>query len=121
MADIVDFPRKQSHQTRELQQWVTDVIKQHPNKNVAARWTQMAQRTCQQFPGAPWPTQEAIDLDALAPLDASTQEAVLTAVQSFMQSYFADVNHQMMQMHKEMLTLQKQVAENAEHYSAPDA
>lgn len=118
MADIVDFPRNQNHQARELHNWVTDVIRQHPDKGVANRWAEMAKDTCQRFPGAPWPTQESVSLEALARLDASTQEEVLNAVQAFMQSYFNDVNNQTLAMHREILTLQKQVAESAEHYVA---
>ncbi len=119
MADIVDFPRKQNHQALELQNWVTEVIGQHPDKQVAERWASMAQMTCKRFPGAPWPSQESVELDALAPLDVATQEAVINAVHVFMQSYFTDVNNQLMAMHKEILTLQKQIAETAECYEAP--
>lgn len=118
MADIIDFPQSENHQSRHLQNWVVEVIRQHPDEHVAARWAAMAEQTCQLFPSAPWPTQETIDLDVLAALDDTTREAVLVAVQGFMQSYFSDVNAQLMAIHKELLTLQKRVAENEEGYSA---
>ena len=81
----------------------------------------MASITCQKYPGAPWPTQETLPLDVLQSLDEDTREAVLTAVQEFMHSYFDDVNTQLLAVHRELLTLQKQVAEYHEGYcSTPD-
>lgn len=117
MADIVEFPGSTQHNSRHLEHWITDVIAQHPDEKVAKRWAAMASVTCGKFPAAPWPTQEDLPLDVLNQLDDQTQTAVLDAVQGFMQSYFADVNNQLLLVHKEILTLQKQVAENAEGYS----
>ncbi len=117
MADIVDFPQSENQQARHLQHWVMEVIRQHPNENVAASWAAMAERTCQQFPSAPWPSQETLNLDVLKTLDEETRDAVLVAVQEFMHNYFNDVNGQLMAIHKELLTLQKQVAENEQGYS----
>ncbi len=117
MADIVDFPGTEVHSARHLEHWVTDIIASHPNQNVAKRWAAMAADTCGKFPNAPWPSQENLPLDVLSQLDKTTQEAVLDAVQEFMQSYFADVNNQLLLVHQEILKLQKQVAEHAEGYS----
>jgi len=117
MADIVEFPGTEQHNSRHLEHWVTDIIAQHPNKQVAKRWAAMASVTCAKFPTAPWPTQQDLPLDVIAQLDEKTQETVISAVQGFMQSYFADVNQQLLQVHQEILTLQKQVAENEVGYS----
>jgi len=99
MADIVQFPQTENQQARQLQNWVAEIINEHPDKNVAKTWAAMAAVTCQQFPSAPWPTQETLS-------------------QEFMESYFADVNTQLLAMHKELLTLQKLVAEQKEGYGS---
>lgn len=117
MADIVDFPQSENQQARQLQNWVAEVIGQHPDENVAQRWSVMASATCQQFSSAPWPTQETLPLDVLQTLDDDTREAVLNALQEFMQSYFNDVNTQLLAVHREILTLQKQIAEQHEGYN----
>lgn len=116
MADIVDFPGTENQSARHLERWVTEIIASHPDENVAKRWAAMAADTCAKFPNAPWPSQQNLPLDVLTPLDNETREAVLDAVQGFMQSYFTDVNNQLLLVHQELLTLQKQVAEQAEGY-----
>jgi len=58
-----------------------------------------------------------VALDAIESLDTSTQEAVIASVQTFMQSYFNDVNSQLLSVHKELLTLQLKVAEHLEGYT----
>jgi len=103
--------------SRHLEHWVTDIIAQHPDQNVAKRWAAMASETCAKFPAAPWPTQQDLPLDVLNQLDDKTQEAVLEAVQAFMQSYFNDVNNQLLLVHQEILGLQKQLVENELGYS----
>ena len=117
MADIINFPQTENQQARQLQNWVSETISQHPDQKVAGRWIAMASITCQKYPGAPWPTQETLPLDVLQLLDSDTREAVLTAVQEFMHSYFDDVNTQLFSMHRELLTLQKQLAELQEGYA----
>jgi len=116
MADIVDFPNSENQHARHLKNWVTEVIQSHPNEAVAQRWAEMASITCSRFPSAPWPSQENVSLDVIKTLDPDTQETVLMAVQDFMQSYFNDVNAQLLDVHRELLTLQKQVAEHALGY-----
>ena len=118
MADIVQFPQTENQQARQLQNWVAGIINEHPDKNVAKTWAAMAAVTCQQFPSAPWPTQETLSLDVVQTLDNHTREQVLNALQEFMESYFADVNTQLLAMHKELLTLQKLVAEQKEGYGS---
>lgn len=118
MADIVNFPQSENQRVRQLQNWVSEVISQHPDKNVAARWTAMASETCQRFPSAPLPTQQTLPLDVIQSLNDETREAVLNAVQVFMLSYFNDVNEQLLAVHRELLTLQKQIAEHEEDYDS---
>jgi len=119
MADIVDFPQTKQHQARHLEHWVLEVIKQHPDAKVAARWERMAVQTCARFPGPPLPTRNVLELDSIAGLDTQTQNAVQQAVQEYLQSYFRDVNAQLLDVHKELLTLQKQVAEQLEADQTP--
>lgn len=116
MGDIVDFPQSENQQARQLRQWVTETISQHPDERVAARWAEMASITCCKFPNAPWPSQETLALDVIQSLDDETREAVLKTVQEFMLSYFDDVNTQLLAVHGEMLSLQKQIAEQQEGY-----
>jgi len=97
---------------------VTSIIEQHPNPEVASLWAKMAADTCQRFAGPPQPSQANLSLPGLEGLDKSTQQAVVDAVESYLQGYFVDVNNQLLGVHKELLTLQKQVAESAVGYSA---
>ena len=117
MADIVDFPQSENQQARHLQNWVTEVIREHPDENVAHKWAAMAALTCQKFPSAPWPSQGTLSADVIQKLDDDTREEVLKAVNQFIQSYFNDVNTQLLAVHKEILSLQKQIAEQQEGYS----
>jgi len=117
MADIVDFPSDKTQHSRHIAHWITDIIAEHPSQEVAKRWAAMASDTCTKFPSAPYPSQRNIPLDVLSKLDDETQEVVLDAVNTFITSYFEDVNKQLLSVHQEILKLQKQVAEHDVGYS----
>ena len=102
-------------QARLLEQWITETIAHHPDEYVAARWTEMARETARKFPGPPAPTKSDINLDELQSLTDGDKERVFSEVGAFIDSYFDDVRQQVMQMHGEMLKLQKQVAELEKH------
>lgn len=102
-------------QARLLEQWITETIAHHPDEYVAARWSEMARETARKFPGPPAPTKSDINLDELQSLTDGDKERVFSEVEAFIGSYFDDVRQQLMQMHGEMLKLQKQVAELEKH------
>lgn len=96
---------------RLLEQWITEIISKHPDAYVAARWSEMARETARKFPGPPAPTKTELDLSDLESLSEADRERVFTVVNSFVGSYFDDVRQQLMQVHGELLKLQKNVAE----------
>lgn len=98
-------------QARLLEQWITETISHHPDKYVAARWAQMARETARKFPGPPTPSRTDIDLNHLQSLSGADKERLFAEVDAFVGSYFDDVRQQLMQVHGELLRLQKQVAE----------
>ena len=98
-------------QARLLEQWITETISQHPDERVAARWSEMARETARKFPGPPVPSKTDIDLNDMQSLSDRDKERVFAEVEAFVGSYFDDVRQQLMQVHGELLRLQKKVAE----------
>lgn len=96
-------------QARLLEQWIAHTIARHTDKAVARRWMEMASETARKYPGPPRPSQP--ELAMLSDMDADQREAVLDAVQAYLESYFNDVRGQLMSIHGDMLRLQKCVAE----------
>ena len=96
---------------RLLEQWITETISQHPDEYVAGRWSEMARETARKFPGPPAPSKTDIDLRDLQSLSDSDRERVFVEVETFVSSYFDDVRQQLMQVHGELLGLQKKIAE----------
>jgi len=110
MGDIHHLHTSADSQARLLEQWIVETIADYPNREVADRWAEMARKTALKFPGPPSPTQTDIDLDNLDSLTPEDREKVITEVQQFVASYFDDVRQQLMQVHGELLQLQKSVA-----------
>jgi len=111
MGDVHQIGTGKAVQARLLEKWIVEIISQHPNEAVAKRWAEMAKETAAKFPGPPVPSQAEIDLNNLQFLSADDKEHVLNEVERFMQGYFDDVRQQLMQVHAELLGLQKTVAE----------
>lgn len=111
MGDIHQIGTSKEAHARLLEKWIVETIAKHPDKSVAERWSAMAQETARKFPGPPTPTQAAIDLSGLASMSAEDKEHVLNELERFMVGYFDDVRQQLMQVHGELLKLQKTVAE----------
>ncbi len=111
MGDIHHLGTSSDSQARLLEKWITEIIAQHPDAVVAKRWSQMARETARKFPGPPTPTQSQIDLSQLDSLSDVEKEQVFAEVGRFMQGYFNDVRQQLMEVHGELLSLQKTVAE----------
>ncbi len=111
MGDVHQIGTSKASHARLLEQWIVESISQHPNKAVAERWAQMARETATKFPGPPPPSQTEINLNNLHSLSPNDKEVVLNELERFIGSYFDDVRQQLMQVHGELLALQKTVAE----------
>ncbi len=106
---------------RLLAQWIGETIAQHPDADVAKRWSELARETALKFPGPPAPSQPDIDLSSLDTLSERDKERVFAELQGFLSSYFDDVRKQLMQVHGELLALQKTVAELETQVKHPSA
>jgi len=111
MGDVHQLTPSANAQARLLEQWITEITSQHPDKLVAKRWSELARSTARKFPGPPAPSRAEIDLDHLSALSDDDKQRVLNEVEQFVASYFDDVRKQLMLVHNELLTLQKSVAE----------
>lgn len=111
MGTIHQLPTDADVQMRLLIQGVSEMIAQHPDHDVARRWAAMAQETMSRYSGPPLPTQAVLDLDTVEGLSASQLNAVHALTEQWMEGYFEDVRRQLMAVHKEMLSLQRTVAE----------
>lgn len=98
-------------QARLLEQWITETIAQHPDAYVASRWAEMARETARKFPGPPAPSKTELNISELDSLTDKDRERVIAEVDLYVGSYFDDVRQLLMQVHSELLTLQKRVAE----------
>jgi len=111
MGKIHQIPTDATAHARLLEQLVSESIASHPDAEVAQRWSSMARDTLARFPGPPLPSQPDLNLQSVAGLDAADREALMVAVSDWLDSYFNDVRAQMMLIHRDLLSLQKQVAE----------
>ncbi len=111
MGDVHQLHTSANAQARLLEQWITQITSQHPDRAVAERWSELARETVKKFPGPPTPSRSEIDLNQLSSLSAEDKEQVFGELEQFMSSYFNDVRQQLMLVHKELLELQKRVAE----------
>jgi len=111
MGDVHQIGTSKASHARLLEQWMVETISQHPNKAVAARWAELARETAVKFPGPPSPSQTEINLNDLQSLSEDDKAVVLNELERFIAGYFDDVRQQLMQVHAELLGLQKKVAE----------
>lgn len=111
MGDIHYLPAGRERAARLLESAVRDAIADHPDPRVAARWARMARRTISRWPGPPTPSMAVIDLDTDATLDVADRARLIDACEHWIESYFGEVRDQMLAMHHELLSLQRQVAE----------
>jgi len=107
MGDVHQIGTSKASHARLLEQWIVEIISQHPDKAVAERWTEMARETAVKFPGPPSPSQTEINLNNLLSLSADDKDVVLNELERFIGSYFDDVRQQLMQIHAELLGLGK--------------
>ena len=111
MGDVHQIGTSQASHARLLEQWIVETISQHPNKAVAKRWSEMARETAVKYPGPTTPSQTEINLSGLQSLSTDDKEVVLNELERFIGSYFDDVRQQLIQVHAELLGLQKKLAE----------
>ena len=111
MGSIHYLPSVRESSARLLARTVGEAIGRHPDPRVAERWAAMARRSVARWPGPPLPSRPDVDLDALAGLDAAERARLLDALESWMDAYLVDVRDQLMEIHGELLALQRRVAE----------
>ena len=111
MGDVHRLPTAREASARLLERLVADAIGGHPDPRVATRWSAMARASIARHPGPPLPTRPVLDLDAVDGLSAPAREGVARAARAWLGSYFEDVRAELLAMQREMLTLQKRVAE----------
>lgn len=111
MGTVHRLPNAAETQIRQLENLVKNLIQQHPDAEVAARWSAMAEQTIARYPGPPLPSQPVLDLDSVAGLDKIQLAAIQALTEQWFCSYFDDVRKQLMSVHRDLLTLQKRLAE----------
>lgn len=111
MGSIHQLPTSAGVHARLLRQLVKDDIDEHPDKHVAKAWADMAQKSLARYPGPPLPTHPILDLDAVDELSSIQKQQVETLTKSWLEHYFADVRNQLMSVHRDLLVLQRRVAE----------
>lgn len=111
MGEVHHLSTNADSQSRLLELWITEIIAQHPDEQVARRWSELATQSAIKFPGIPTPSQPEIDLSTLTTLSEEQRDQVFNVVQEFMSCYFIDVRAQVMDMHSEILKTQKALAE----------
>ena len=109
MGDIRYLPSARENAARLLERAVNEAIARHPDPDVATRWSALARGTIARWPGPPSPTFARLELDA--GLDEAGRERLLGLLERWIESYFGDVRDQLMEMHGEMLSLQRRVVE----------
>jgi len=112
MGNIHHLRTGAESQSRLLEQWITQIIREHPDQRVADRWAELARETAHKFPGPPSPSHSEINLDSVAGLSDEEKKQILDEVEHFISCYFDDVRTQLMAVHSELLKLQKTIAEH---------
>ena len=111
MGDVHRMPTAHEASVRLLERLVAEAIGTHPDARVAARWAAMARASVARHPGPPLPTRPVLDLGAARELSVGARRSVTRAAETWLASYFEDVRAELLGMHREMLGLQKRVAE----------
>ena len=111
MGTVHQLPNSADANARLIEKLVSDMIARHPDPDVARRWADMARQTLSKYPGPPMPTQPVLDLDTIEGLSAAQANAIQLLTQDWLQAYFHDVSEQLMKVHRDLLSLQKTVAE----------
>ena len=111
MGSLHHLPTAASTHARLLQQLVSDSIATHPDPEVAAVWSAMARESITRYASPPLPSQPVLDLDKVPDLSPEQYQALHGLTQSWLENYLTDVRNQLMNIHRDLLGLQKRVAE----------
>lgn len=111
MGTVHQLPNAVETRNRLLGNVVRNLIEQHPDPEVAARWSAMAEQTITRYPGPPPPSQPVLDLASVAGLDKIQLAAIQALTDQWLGNYFDDVRKQLMSVHGDLLTLQRKLAE----------
>ena len=111
MGDVHRMPTARDASVRLLERLVAEAIGTHPDARVAARWAAMARASVARHPGPPLPTRPVLDLGGARGLSVEARRSVTRAAEAWLASYFEDVRAELLGMQREMLGLQKRVAE----------
>ena len=121
MGSIHQLPTSAGVHARLLRQLVKDTIDNHPDKHVAKAWADMAQQSLARYPGPPLPTHPILDLDEIDELSGIQKQQIETLTKRWLEHYFADVRDQLMNVHRDLLVLQRRVAELENGYPATNS
>lgn len=111
MGSLHHLPTAATAHARLLEQLVSEMISRHPDKEVAEKWAKMARESMLRYPGPPLPSQPVLDLDTIENLNLEQKKQLLALTQKWLEYYFNDVRNQLMGMHRDLLGLQRRVAE----------
>jgi hypothetical protein len=111
MGSIHQLPTSAGVHARLLRQLVKDTIANHPDEQVAKAWSEMAEQSLARYPGPPSPSHPLLDLDAVDGLTSLQKQQVEVLTKNWLENYLVDVRDQLMCVHRDLLTLQRRVAE----------
>jgi len=111
MGSVHQLPTSARVHARLLRQLVKDTIATHPDERVAQAWSTMAEQSLARYPGPPLPTHPILDLDSVAKLTNVQKQHVEELTKTWLEHYFVDVRDQLMNVHRDLLVLQRKVAE----------
>ena len=121
MGSIHQLPTTAGVHARLLRQMVKDTISSHPDKQVAKAWAAMAEQSLARYPGPPAPSHPILDLDVVDHLSSDQKQQVETVTKEWLERYLADVRDQLMSVHRDLLILQKRVAELESTQTNPES
>ncbi len=111
MGSLHHLPTAASNHARLLEKLVGDMVRNHPDEQVAVAWEAMARESMRRYSAPPLPSQPILDLDSVEGLTSAQQKQLFAVTQQWLDSYLNDVRNQLMSIHRDMLGLQRQVAE----------
>ncbi|MGQ7844584.1 hypothetical protein ACUNV4_08915 [Granulosicoccus sp. 3-233] len=111
MGSLHHLPMAAGTHARLLEQLVNEAIASHPDVEVARIWASLAGESLRRYASPPMPSHPVLDLSRIDGLTAEQKTLVQSVVQEWLEHYLNDVRQQLMSIHRDFLSLQKQVAE----------